>query len=147
MHSIIGVPRAAVNQGRGPVEVEQPGEQVGSMLPGEEGAAFVYLMASQRGGVRTAWSGVVELFRDRVAVLFRVPGRGQRFNPRGVWHGYPLRGRADPATAQGALVAHAARLGALVAILAPWHSHALWRYVGRSQPPGSSVASPRPHRK
>ena len=60
MHSIIGVPRAAVTQGRGPVEVERRGsrgEQAGSMLPAEEGAAFIYLMASQRDAMRPlVWS-------------------------------------------------------------------------------------------
>ena len=61
MHSTIGVPRAAVAQGRGPVEVEQRGSRAGSrrgsMLPAEEGAAFIYLMASQRDAMRPlVWS-------------------------------------------------------------------------------------------
>lgn len=37
------------------------------MLPAEEGAAVIYVMASQRDVVRPVWSGVVELFRYRVA--------------------------------------------------------------------------------
>jgi hypothetical protein len=57
MHSIIGVLRAAVAQGRGPVEVERRGSGLGSMLPAEEGAAFIYLMASQCGAMRPlVWS-------------------------------------------------------------------------------------------
>ena len=67
IYSIVGAPRAAVAQGRGPVEVEQRGkpggEQTGSMLPAEERAAFISLMASQRDAMRPPWSGVVELFR------------------------------------------------------------------------------------
>jgi hypothetical protein len=45
----------------GPVEVKQQGsragEQAGSMLPAEEGAAFIYLMARQRDAKRPlVWS-------------------------------------------------------------------------------------------
>jgi hypothetical protein len=54
MHLVIGVLRPVVAQGRSPVEVEQWGEQVGSMLPTEEGTASTYLMASQCDAVRIA---------------------------------------------------------------------------------------------
>jgi hypothetical protein len=57
MYSIVGVPGAAVAQGRGPVEVEQRGSRAGSMLPTEEGAASINLMASQRDAMRPlVWS-------------------------------------------------------------------------------------------
>ena len=59
MQSIITEPRAAVAQERGPVEVEQRGSRAGSMLPAEEGAAFIYLMVSQCDAMRLplVWSG------------------------------------------------------------------------------------------
>ena len=88
---MIGVPRAAVAQGRGPVEVEQRGSRAGSTLPAEEGAAFIYLIASQRDAMRPPWSGVVELFRDLVApassVMWKRPlvQSSEHFRAREVW--------------------------------------------------------------
>ena len=81
-------------RGRRSVEVEQRGERAGSMLPAEEGAAFIYLMASQRDVVRLAGleslnSSVIAspcLFRDASALRSSCsqplgPGRRSR-HPR-----------------------------------------------------------------